>query len=110
MWRAANLATKQNANSPGGRATPSEVEEYKRFVWTVAQAVAGAPRLHWAIHRQPEALPAKFSDRETVWTEHLNVPGGLGDAGELGVCILVIVLMGIVLTSLSLRTIATYDR
>jgi ABC-2 type transport system permease protein len=32
------------------------------------------------------------------------------DAGKIGVCILVIVLMGIVLTGLSLRTIATYDR
>jgi ABC-2 type transport system permease protein len=32
------------------------------------------------------------------------------DAGKIGVCLLVIVLMGIVLTGLSLRAIATYDR
>jgi ABC-2 type transport system permease protein len=32
------------------------------------------------------------------------------DAGKIGVCVLVIVLMGIVLTGLSLRAIATYDR
>jgi ABC-2 type transport system permease protein len=32
------------------------------------------------------------------------------DAGKIGICVLVIVLMGIVLTGLSLRAIATYDR
>jgi ABC-2 type transport system permease protein len=32
------------------------------------------------------------------------------DVGKIGVCLLVIVLMGAVLTGLSLRTIATYDR
>ncbi|MCW3029703.1 MAG: drrB 3 [Solirubrobacterales bacterium] len=32
------------------------------------------------------------------------------DVGKIGVCVLVIVLMGIVLTALSLRAIATYDR
>jgi ABC-2 type transport system permease protein len=32
------------------------------------------------------------------------------DPGKIGVCVLVIVLMGIVLTALSLRAIATYDR
>jgi ABC-2 type transport system permease protein len=32
------------------------------------------------------------------------------DAGKIGACVLVIVAMGIVLTSLSLRAIATYDR
>ena len=32
------------------------------------------------------------------------------DAGRIGVCMLVIVLMGIALTGLSLRVIATYDR
>jgi ABC-2 type transport system permease protein len=32
------------------------------------------------------------------------------DAGKLTVCVLVIVAMGVVLTALSLRAIATYDR
>jgi ABC-2 type transport system permease protein len=32
------------------------------------------------------------------------------DAGKIGACVLVIVLMGILLTALSLRAIATYDR
>jgi ABC-2 type transport system permease protein len=32
------------------------------------------------------------------------------DAGEIGVCLLVIVCLGVVLTGLSLRTIATKDR
>ena len=32
------------------------------------------------------------------------------DAGKIGACVLVIVAMGIVLTGLSLRVIATYDR
>jgi ABC-2 type transport system permease protein len=32
------------------------------------------------------------------------------DAGKIGICLLVIVLLGILLTSLSLRVIATYDR
>ncbi len=32
------------------------------------------------------------------------------DAGKIGVCVLVIVLMGLLLTALSLRAIATYDR
>ena len=32
------------------------------------------------------------------------------DAGKIGVCIGVIAAMGAILTALSLRTIATYDR
>jgi ABC-2 type transport system permease protein len=32
------------------------------------------------------------------------------DAGKIAVCVLVIVAMGLVLTGLSLRVIATYDR
>jgi hypothetical protein len=65
------------------KATPSEVEDYKRFVWTVAQAVASAheeggflgvgasrsatprtrrwtkSRQRWATRRQPEATPPR---------------------------------------------------
>ena len=32
------------------------------------------------------------------------------DAGKIAVCCLVIVVMGVILTALSLRVIATYDR